>query len=262
MNASEYLSRHGWRGAGYSLHPSGRGIKKPLTTTKKVDVFGVGKKKVDIHADQWWARAFDSGLKDLNLGSVESTSAPHKSESKRLGKLELARVGGARWTGLFDGFVKGESLQGTMDSSALDSITGTGQTSMEPKDYYAKKTADDFGGPSVDHRDVQASNSEQRRTQKKKSKRRAFDKSVEAQLSAASLSRAIRENSGQETPTLLDVESTTSQDPPQAYSRQSVREYRHHSSQKPEPLGVGASCRTTANRSISIKRKKAKRKGK
>ena len=40
MDASSYLKRHGWRGDGHSLDHTGRGIRKPLLVSKKVDVLG------------------------------------------------------------------------------------------------------------------------------------------------------------------------------------------------------------------------------
>ncbi|MCJ1333967.1 hypothetical protein MMC10_010674 [Thelotrema lepadinum] len=118
MDSSAYLMHHGWRGKGNSLHPSGRGIKKPLSVSRKVDNSGVGKKKIDVQADQWWARAFDAGLEGLKLGNSESSVAHSTSTNKRLGDLALVKAGGQKWVGLFDGFVKGESLQGTLAPSA------------------------------------------------------------------------------------------------------------------------------------------------
>lgn len=37
MNASQYLKNHGWQGTGHSLDGNGRGLKKPLLVSKKVD---------------------------------------------------------------------------------------------------------------------------------------------------------------------------------------------------------------------------------
>ena len=117
MDASAYLTRHGWSGVGHSLHPSGRGIKKPLILNKKSGLFGVGKKKVDVHADQWWARAFDSGLKDLDLSNPKPAASNPDSRSHHLSDLHLLRSSGGKWAGLFDRFTKGESLQGTLSST-------------------------------------------------------------------------------------------------------------------------------------------------
>jgi nucleolar protein TMA23 len=82
MDSSAYLTRHGWLGDGHALHPGG--IKKPLLVSKKANVLGLGKKKNDAHADQWWARAFDSGLKNLEIGQVakDSSNEPFKGRSR------------------------------------------------------------------------------------------------------------------------------------------------------------------------------------
>lgn len=120
MDASAYLRRQGWLGNGHALHPSGKGIKKPLAVSKKSDVFGVGKKKVDVHADQWWARAFDHGLKTLDIGKSQDVKTVFPPDTQHLGDIELLRKGGAKWTGLFDGFVKGESLQATFSSQTAE----------------------------------------------------------------------------------------------------------------------------------------------
>lgn len=67
MDSSAYLKSHGWRGAGHSLDQTGRGLKKPLLVSHKVDVLGVGKQK-HLASDQWWMRAFDESLKQIGTG--------------------------------------------------------------------------------------------------------------------------------------------------------------------------------------------------
>lgn len=118
MDTSAYLSRQGWLGDGHSLHPAGRGIRKPLLVSKKGNMLGIGKKKNDAHADQWWARAFDATLKGLKVSKDEVTG---KAENVTFGKdsnaLQMAARVGARWAangGLYGGFVKGEGMEGTM----------------------------------------------------------------------------------------------------------------------------------------------------
>lgn len=117
MDSSAYLTRHGWRGEGHALHPTGRGIKKPLLVSKKTNVLGIGKKKNDIHADQWWARAFDKGLKSLDVSkSTKSEAEPVRTNAGARGALELLQSGGGKWAGLYSGFVKGQGLDGTLGS--------------------------------------------------------------------------------------------------------------------------------------------------
>ncbi|KAF2093470.1 hypothetical protein NA57DRAFT_23372, partial [Rhizodiscina lignyota] len=98
MDASAYLKSHGWRGSGYSLDHSDRGLKKPLLVSHKIDVLGVGKKKHN-HSDQWWMRAFDETLKALGTGQTTT--------------LDSIRKNGMNRGSLYGFFVRGEALQGT-----------------------------------------------------------------------------------------------------------------------------------------------------
>jgi len=118
MDTAAYLTNQGWRGDGHALHHSGRGIAKPILVSQKQDVLGIGKKKHDAHADQWWARAFDATLKAIN--STKDT-ATGKTDGISLGEgaqaLQMVGKGGAKWVGqrgLYSNFVRGEILSGTL----------------------------------------------------------------------------------------------------------------------------------------------------
>ena len=118
MDTTAYLTRHGWLGDGHSLHPSGNGIKTPLLVSKKTNVLGIGKKQHDAQADQWWARAFDATLKDLNVG-VDDATGKVKRVTFGAGAKQLQTVGriGAKWAasgGLYGAFIRGQSLEGTI----------------------------------------------------------------------------------------------------------------------------------------------------
>ena len=117
MDTSAVLTKQGWQGDGHGLHHSGRGIIKPIRVTPKSNVLGVGRKKHDAHADQWWARAFDDTLKDLTTTKDESTGdVAAVSMGAGAQALQLAGKGGPRWAaqrGLYSNFVRGESLEGT-----------------------------------------------------------------------------------------------------------------------------------------------------
>lgn len=123
MDTAAYLTSQGWAGHGHALHHSGRGIIKPIAVTQKNNVLGVGKKKHDAHADQWWARAFDETLKGINAtkddvtGTTEGlvvTGAAKQAGSKM--RCGVASVG----HGLYSCFVKGEGLGGTLERQNLD----------------------------------------------------------------------------------------------------------------------------------------------
>ncbi|KAL2039280.1 hypothetical protein N7G274_007948 [Stereocaulon virgatum] len=118
MDTAAYLRSQGWAGHGHALHHSGRGLTKPLAMNQKNNVLGIGKKKHDAHADQWWARAFDETLKGINTTRDVDTGA---TQSIQLGSgaqaLQMAGRGGAKWgggKGLYGHFVRGESLSGTL----------------------------------------------------------------------------------------------------------------------------------------------------
>ena len=116
MDTTAYLTRQGWLGAGHSLQPDGRGIKKPLLVSQKSNVLGLGRKQHDSHADQWWARAFDSSLRDLAVDTDRAGGA-HRVAIEGSGALEMVQHGGGKLVGkagLYGSFVRGEGLSGTL----------------------------------------------------------------------------------------------------------------------------------------------------
>lgn len=102
MDTNAYLKRHGWRGDGHSLDTTDRGIRRPLLVSKKVDMLGVGLNKHAAVSDQWWMRAFDEGLKNLGSGTKST--------------LANVREKGVHFGGLYGRFVKGETVEGTIES--------------------------------------------------------------------------------------------------------------------------------------------------
>lgn len=117
MDASAYLSKQGWLGTGHSLHPNGRGIKKPLLVSQKANLLGIGTKKYDAHADQWWARAFDTSLKSLGVGKDKTTGGIGNVTPGQFGAVDMSKAGGAERAGkggLYAGFVQGATLGGTL----------------------------------------------------------------------------------------------------------------------------------------------------
>ena len=123
MDAAAYLTSQGWAGHGHALHHSGRGIIKPIAVAQKNNVLGVGKKKHDAHADQWWARAFDETLKGINATKDDATGTTEglvvTGAAKQAGSKMRCGVHSVGY-GLYSCFVKGEGLGGTLDEQVVE----------------------------------------------------------------------------------------------------------------------------------------------
>lgn len=111
MDTAAYLTRQGWRGSGHSLHPSGHGIAKPLLVSKKNDVLGLGNRKNDALASQWWLKAFDTTLKQVNYGVLDGSSKPVETAASIFQRPFYSNA-------LYSNFVKGEGLSGTYTPAA------------------------------------------------------------------------------------------------------------------------------------------------
>ena len=122
MDTKAILARQGWLGDGHSLHPSGRGIKNPLLVSRKSNVLGVGKKAHDSYADQWWARAFENTLASLKagtgIGKEENKRSPQAPRAP-LTNLDTSKSRESHADGLYQTFVKGEGLHGTIAAKGL-----------------------------------------------------------------------------------------------------------------------------------------------
>lgn len=124
MDTSAYLIRQGWLGYGHALNPTGHGITKPLLISQKTNVLGLGKRKNDAHADQWWARAFDTTLKRLNVSQDEATGMTKEvtlgSNFQPLGGV--IHGGATRYfaNSLYCHFVQGEGLKGTQTPQGVE----------------------------------------------------------------------------------------------------------------------------------------------
>ncbi|OJD35461.1 dna-directed rna polymerase ii subunit rpb1 protein [Diplodia corticola] len=127
MDASALLAKQGWRGHGHGLGSTGHGIARPLLVSNKQDALGVGKKKLQV-ADQWWMRAYDTGLKELGTGKQTA--------------LASIRQNGVNKGGLYGFFVRGEGLAGTLSDNNLPSEPLSSSTSS-PSDTSTPATTPD-----------------------------------------------------------------------------------------------------------------------
>ncbi|KAL0264310.1 hypothetical protein SLS55_000257 [Diplodia seriata] len=119
MDASALLAKQGWRGTGHGLGSTGHGIARPLLISNKQDALGLGKKKLQV-ADQWWMRAYDTGLKELGSGKQTALSS--------------IRENGINRGGLYGFFVRGEGLAGTLSdrTEPLSSSTSSPSDGSTP----------------------------------------------------------------------------------------------------------------------------------
>ncbi|KAF9729019.1 hypothetical protein PMIN02_001758 [Paraphaeosphaeria minitans] len=157
MNAEGLLRKQGWRGAGFSLDTSDRGIKKPLLISHKQDQLGLGKKKASHTTDdQWWMRAFDESLQ--NLGSGKTSTLTQIQEK------------GINRGGLYGFFVKGEGLQGSIGE---ESSTPTSRTTTPPTSAEEESTDDSKSDPdSTSSNDAASDSSKMTKAKKDQNKRK------------------------------------------------------------------------------------------
>lgn len=177
MDASQYLKNHGWQGSGHSLDGTGRGLKKPLLVSKKVDVLGVGLNKHAAVTAQWWLNAYDQGLK--NLGSGQESA------------LAQAQRVGVNRAGLYTRFVKGEGMPGSIGQTTTPSSTPSEVKAV----VQAKKPTENGMLPTPQDSDAQDEKADRKRKRSDKSeekKSKKTDSSKDKKASAESDDKAAK----------------------------------------------------------------------
>ncbi|OUT20662.1 hypothetical protein CAS74_004327 [Pichia kudriavzevii] len=116
MDSEKYLISYGWK-KGEPLQKGG--IKKPILVSHKFDLKGVGHQAKDTIT--WWETAFDGKLKSLNVNE----SGGFKSDQRRMEELE--REERKKKSPLYQMFVKGETLVGTVDGSGRREVVPNGR---------------------------------------------------------------------------------------------------------------------------------------
>lgn len=130
MDASALLKSQGWRGKGFSLHPTNNniGLSKPILVSRNTDGRGIGQKP-HVTSDTWWLDAFDQKLKGLDTSKKGTVT-----QSVAKGKLDVIVATGkpGKYTGasgLYASFVSGGMLEGTLNiTSSGESTTSTTDT--------------------------------------------------------------------------------------------------------------------------------------
>ncbi|KAI6783079.1 uncharacterized protein J7T54_000581 [Emericellopsis cladophorae] len=129
MDAHALLSSQGWRGHGHSLHKTSDsiGLSKPLLLNRKDNTKGLGTSS-HFNADQWWLNAFDEQLKGL-----ETSKKGQVKQMITTGKLNTVDVGGLGKYSVYNSFVKGGFLNGTVDLLKKQAEDSTGGDSHMKK---------------------------------------------------------------------------------------------------------------------------------
>ncbi|KAL2023638.1 hypothetical protein VTK56DRAFT_1795 [Thermocarpiscus australiensis] len=142
MDAAALLKSQGWRGKGFSLHPTDNsiGLANPLLLSRNTDGRGVGQKP-HYTSDQWWLHAFDQKLKGLDT-SKKGTVV----QSVKEGKLDVIASGqpSGKYTGasgLYASFVRGGMLDGTIgpDTAQGESTDATPVTSEDSEGSLSRR---------------------------------------------------------------------------------------------------------------------------
>lgn len=135
MNAHALLTAQGWRGHGHSLHKTDDavGLSKPLLLNRKSNTKGLGVAQ-HFNNDQWWLNAFDEQLKGLEM--VEGGTALRQTVTA--GKLNTIQKGAVgRWS-VYNSFVKGGFLDGTLSLLEREGTESSSSSGAESSDEGVK----------------------------------------------------------------------------------------------------------------------------
>jgi nucleolar protein TMA23 len=198
MDAAALLRAQGWRGKGFSLHPTNNtiGLSKPLLISRNTDGSGVGK-KAHYTSDQWWLHAFDQKLKGLDTSQKGVVT-----QSVTQGKLDVVASSQPKGkyvgvSGLYSSFVRGGMLDGTMDDPA---VTTTG-------DSTPATTSEDSEAGSVSRKEKRGESTAERQARKagkrlrkaEKARRKEADRAVEKAIAKAAKKEMKRARKASET---------------------------------------------------------------
>ncbi|KAF3310955.1 hypothetical protein TWF173_009075 [Orbilia oligospora] len=158
MNAQSYLQSFGWtpgtslgnplsHAPSTSTCPSSQRLTKRILISTKNNTLGVGRKQSNLnHADLWWEKAFDISLKKLDVNK-DTSSIPQEKKDVVDNMNLFSELGGGRGFGgtamgegakkgggkkvehtkapLYRYFVRGQGLEGTMESISTTTTTTT-----------------------------------------------------------------------------------------------------------------------------------------
>ena len=113
IDSSAYLQSYGWT-EGEALRKGG--LRKPILVKHKWDKKGLGSLQRKDDGEAWWERLFDGQLKSLDVGTSDSDNSAGGIIFKQ-NKVVASGVS-KQSSPLYQWFVKGESLKGTLSHSS------------------------------------------------------------------------------------------------------------------------------------------------
>ncbi|KAK8009040.1 hypothetical protein PG991_011591 [Apiospora marii] len=121
IDAHALLTSQGWRGKGHSLHPTNdaTGLKHHILIKREgTDGAGLGLKK-DHKVEAWWTNAFDQALKgiDTTSGTMKRSAGGGNLDLDKIVSKGVYKYSGRN--GLYQSFVKGGLLAGTVDKNLV-----------------------------------------------------------------------------------------------------------------------------------------------
>ena len=180
MDAAALLKSQGWRGKGFSLHPTDNaiGLSNPLLISRNRDGRGISEKK-HYTSDQWWLQAFDQKLKGLD------TSKKGVVQLVTQGKLDIIAScqANGKYTGtsgLYASFVRGGMLDGSMDSESKDATPVSSDDSEGPMSRKEKRS------------ETKAERHARRAERKSRKAEKAVRKAVEARAARKAAKKAAK----------------------------------------------------------------------
>ncbi|KAL2184398.1 hypothetical protein L209DRAFT_757873 [Thermothelomyces heterothallicus CBS 203.75] len=192
MDAAALLKAQGWRGKGFSLHPTNNaiGLSKPLLISRNTDGRGIGQNK-HYTSDQWWLHAFDQKLKGLDTskkGTVVQSVTQGKldavASSQPKGKYTGAR-------GLYASFVRGGMLEGTIEVNVVaDGAATTGTAKGESTDATPATSDDGRSEESVSKKEKQSESREERKARRAARRLRKAEKAARKAAEARAAQKA------------------------------------------------------------------------